>query len=180
MIEESLTSVVNSSLSQYLDDDACDYVSSILSDDPADEDAREAVGEFIRGSVEGDGEDEDTAESVVVKFFRLLDITGKDPQQTHQHNQPTHTNTNGGISVIESTSTPRRLENAVTLKERDVQTFASGLVADVEDERPVGSEPKVSAIASFYANMIDPLNNEAVMSERNRRKKRQREVSLYV
>jgi len=176
MIEESLTSVVNSSLSQYLDDDACDYVSSILSDDPADEDAREAVGEFIRGSVEGDGEDEDTAESVVVKFFRLLDITGKDPQQTHQHNQPTHTNTNGGIPVIESTSTPRRLENAVTLKERDVQTFASGLVADVEDERPVGSEPKVSAIASFYANMIDPLNNEAVMSERNRRKKRQREI----
>jgi len=67
---------------------------------------------------------------------------------------------------------PRKLDNAVTLKEHDIETFASGLVADKTGD----SLDATSDIQAFYANMIDVSNNPAAKSERARRKARQKEL----
>ena len=78
---------------------------------------------------------------------------------------------------------PRKLEQAVTLKEQDLPSFASGLVA-ASTEDPLASDPnhrKELQISSYYANQNN--NNEAqtvVLSERARRKQRQRELRLQL
>ena len=61
----------------------------------------------------------------------------------------------------------------ITLKSHDIQTFASGLVAEVDT---TGDPDATSDIQSFYANMIDVSNNPTAKSERERRKARQKEM----
>jgi len=147
-----LSSAVEASLVQYLDEDICEYIQSMLEEDPHDIDARDAVAELLKGSVE-DGD----PEIIISSFFERLDLNrGK----------------NGSTSNSSGDDGPlRKLDQAITLKEKDVQTFASGLSAD-----PVDDPDAVSSIAAFYANMIDISGNDAAQSERNRRKARQKEM----
>ena len=68
----------------------------------------------------------------------------------------------------------RKLDQAVTIKDHDIQTFASGLRAESNNiEDP---EQATEVRKAFYANMIDISNNAAAQSERARRKARQREI----
>jgi len=152
-IEDFLSSAIEASLNEFLDEDVCEYIQSMLEEDPYDEDARDAVAELLRGSIE-DGD----PHSIVTTFFEKLDLNrGAE---------------NGTSSYVDETDVPlRKLDQAITLKEQDVQTYASGLTAD-----PVDDPEATSAIASFYANMIDISSNEAAKSERARRKERQKKI----
>ena len=67
----SISQAVDATLAAHLDEDATEYVTSLLSDDPCDEDAREAVLALVSGSI--DDEDADAAE-VCAAFFQLLDF----------------------------------------------------------------------------------------------------------
>jgi len=69
---------------------------------------------------------------------------------------------------------PRKLDNAITLKSQDIQTFASGLVAET-DSSILDDPDATTDIQSFYANMID-VTNVYAQSERERRKSRQKEM----
>ncbi|KAL7551403.1 hypothetical protein ACHAWF_014589 [Thalassiosira exigua] len=153
------------SLSEHLDEDASEYILSILHDDPSDEDAREAVAALVGASVDDDGGG--GAEDACAAFFRALDESlgggGGD------------CGVDDGAIRPSVADVPRKLESAVTLKSRDIQTFASGLVAEPEP----GADPEdggTSDIQAFYANMIDVSNNPRAKSERERRKARQKEV----
>jgi len=144
----------------------------MLSENPHDEDLRESVGEMLRGSI--DEEEHDTDE-IIASFFKQLDIH-KDTNATTATEESTTGNPNndgggdGGAPTL-----PRKLTQSVTLKEHDVETFASGLQADPVDD-PEAHAAGQSSIASFYANMIDISNNEAAVSERARRKERQKRI----
>jgi hypothetical protein len=154
-----LSEAVDSSLRSCLDEDTCEYIQSLLEEDLFDADAREAVSALIEGSI--GGEDLIKAEQVTADFFGLLDASaiGSDTKE----------------NAFESVETVlRRLDHAVTIKDKDVQTFASGLQADMDTTEL----DKESDIAAFYANMIDVTNNAAAVSERARRKERQREIRL--
>ena len=139
-----------------MDEDTCEYISSLLSDDPKDEDAREAVHALISGSIDDDQFD---PEEICESFFQLLDL-GDDKGE--QKPEP-------------ETVTLRKLDQAVTLKEQDMPTFASGLSSGM-DNFGNDTDGKSSAIAAFYANMIDISSNTAAQSERARRKMRQKEL----
>jgi len=78
-----------------------------------------------------------------------------------------------GTNDLHNEQIPRKLDNTVTLKEHDIETFASGLVAD---KGTGDSLDATSDIQTFYANMIDVSNNPAAKSERARRKARQKEL----
>lgn len=152
-LENFLSSLIEASLNEFLDEDVCEYIQSMLEEDPYDEDARDAVAELLQGSIE----DEDP-NAIVASFFEKLDLNREAE--------------NGTSSNTDETDIPlRKLDQAITLKEQDVQTYASGLTAD-----PVDDPEATSAIASFYANMIDISSNEAAKSERARRKERQKKI----
>eukprot|EP00956_Cyclotella_meneghiniana_P041114 scaffold215099_cov69-Cyclotella_meneghiniana.AAC.5 len=163
-IEGILSSALSSSpLSNYLDEDTSEYILSILLDDPNDADAREAVQAFVASSLD----DTDIAGSsdVCDAFFEILDnALGNDNH---------HTDINNNAPMPSNDDLPRRLDAAVTLKEHDIQTFASGLVANV-DPSDINDSP--SEIQTFYANMIDVSKHPRAKSERERRKARQREM----
>ena len=163
-IEGILSSALSSSpLSNHLDEDTSEYILSILLDDPNDADAREAVQAFVASSLD----DTDIAGSsdVCDAFFEILDnALGNDNH---------HTDTNSNAPMPSNDDLPRRLDAAVTLKEHDIQTFASGLVANV-DPSDINDSP--SEIQTFYANMIDVSKHPRAKSERERRKARQREM----
>ena len=145
------------SLSEHLDEDTTEYILSILHDDPRDEDAREAVTGFILGH--------DIEAEVCEQFFTTLDnALSKGCYGVENLTIGTNDQHNDQI--------PRKLDNAVTLKEHDIETFASGLVAD----KGTGDLDTTSDIQAFYANMIDVSNNPAAKSERARRKARQKEL----
>jgi ABC-type dipeptide/oligopeptide/nickel transport system ATPase subunit len=146
-LEHMLSSAVEASLAPFLDEDMCEYIQSMLEDNPHDEDARESVAELLRGSIESD----DT-EDIITAFFERLDLAKED-----------HTPEGDHVPL-------RKLTQSVTMKEQDVQTFASGLSAGPDSHDPA----QQSDIASFYANMIDISGNEAALSERVRRKARQK------
>ena len=163
MGDDILTGALESALKPHLDEDTYDYITSLLGEDPYDADAREAVSALVVGAVE-DHEGLD-GEHLCQSLFSLLDL-GK----SQAENDPVEVSAGDG-----STSTLRKLDQAVTMKEHDVQTFASGLRADsINDDK---EEAKESDIASFYANMID-ISNSAAVSERARRKARQKELRL--
>jgi ABC-type glutathione transport system ATPase component len=66
----------------------------------------------------------------------------------------------------------------VQMKTKDVTTFASGLQANVDESSSIAVlDPKESKIQNFYANMID-CTDAAAISERDRRKERQKQVRL--
>ena len=149
----SLSQAVDATLAAHLDEDATEYVTSLLSDDPSDEDAREAVLALVSGSI--DDEDADPAE-VVAAFFQLLDFgsvggPGDDDGDTTSSlpKTPAPTRTSSTMSDTVGGGELRKLTESVTLKEKDVTTFASGLSAAVDT---VGGMEQQSTIAEFYAN----------------------------
>lgn len=181
-MEEVISQLVCDSLSPHLDSDVCDYITSMLSEEPFDEDTREAVGEMIRGSMMME---DDADETLLVTFFEALDLhkNGDDSNNNNDNNNSNNSNNS------EDNTAPRLLSQAVTLKEKDVTTFASGLSAEhmadditAEDGEDGGNTTKSgagsSSIAQFYANMIDVSNNAAAQSERARRKDRQKVLRL--
>ena len=155
-LDDLLSSAIQATLTPFLDEDICEYIQSSLAEDPDDEDARENVKELLRGSIEDTDHD---PESVIEEFFAKLQI-----QNEHKNSEE---------KKKDEIEPLRTLTKGVTMKDHDIQTFASGLSAegfvagnDHEDEH-------ISSIASFYANMID-ISTEAVQSERKRRKERQK------
>ena len=148
----SLSQAVDATLAAHLDEDATEYVTSLLSDDPCDEDAREAVLALVSGSI--DDEDADAAE-VVAAFFQLLDFGSvggpgdDDGDTTSLPKTPAPTRTSSTMSDTVGGGELRKLTESVTLKEKDVTTFASGLSAAVDT---VGGMEQQSTIAEFYAN----------------------------
>lgn len=161
-MEAILSQALSSSpLSSHLDEDTSEYILSILQDDPNDADAREAVLAFVTSSLDDDiGSD---ATTVCDAFFTLLDAAlGTDGNVN-----------SGNANYSNDNDLPRRLDAAVTLKAHDIQSFASGLTANID---PTDINDTPSDIQTFYANMIDVSNNPRAKSERERRKARQREM----
>lgn len=174
MTSNLLSSAVESTLSPHLDEDAAEYVTSLLSDDPTDEDAREAVLALISGSIE---DDDASPDEICAQFFRLLDFgsvggPGDDAAGQDKTTPATPAPTRSS-STMSDNGQPvlRKLTESVTLKEKDVTTFASGLSAAPDT---VSELEQQSTIAAFYANMIDVSENPAAQSERARRKARQK------
>ena len=162
LLTEALASTPN--LSDHLDEDTSEYIISILIDDPSDEDAREAVTGFISSSI-----DDEHGEEVCGNFFEILDgaLCGNGVGKS-----ATSSTTASALDDL-----PRRLDNAITLKSHDIQTFASGLLPNSDQSSNLISEDdeNTSDIQSFYANMID-VSNVSAKSERERRKARQKEM----
>ena len=157
---------VQSALEPHLDEDACEYVTSLLQDQPHDPDAREAVTALIVDSVD---EEQHDAEQLCQTFFDLMDGLGNNNNKNNNNSAPEEETTEAATSL-------RKLDQAVTIKAHDIQTFASGLQADWAADDDPQTRPKQSQIAAFYANMIDCRNNPAAQSERARRKARQKEL----
>lgn len=160
-LEKQLSSAINEALASLIDEDICEYISSTLIENPHDEDARENVKELIRGSLE-----EGDADQIIENFFEKLSLKSD-----------TKENENGTPTVVDEGDgkTMKKLDKAMTLKDHDIQTFAGGISAEGITSSAIDHEDEVmSNVASFYANMIDISNNEAVISERNRRKEKQK------
>ena len=165
MSNSNVQCAVDSALQPHLDEDTLEYISSLLSDDPRDEDAREAAEALILGGVE-DEQSQFDPNDICKAFFELLDLSlGSDDEEEEQHKE----------EDINDDDVPlRMLGQAVTMKEHDIQSFAMGLSAEGDD----GADQKESQIAVFYANMIDGSLNEDALSERDRRKVRQKEFRI--
>jgi ABC-type multidrug transport system fused ATPase/permease subunit len=184
---DDVMGAVESALKPHVDDDTCEYISSLLEEDPSDQDAREAVQALIEGACSVDGSDSDLTDGVQLcqAFFELLDLSctrtshdnNKDKDNT---NTDTNTDTNTKDETVTPTTAPlRKLEQAVIIGDKDVQSFASGLQADGDSARDAAGndeKPGQSKIAAFYANMIDVKDNYLATSERVRRKARQKEI----
>lgn len=146
-----------------------------LSDNPDDEDAKEAVEELLRGSIETDN-----VEDIITNFFNAFTLSDKE-ESKNEANENNNENDDDKDGVM-----PLKLTKAIKMKEHDIQSFASGLSAepmfDHEDEHNNsggtggGAGPGGSSIRAFYANMIDISQNEAAISERKRRKERQKAI----
>jgi ABC-type dipeptide/oligopeptide/nickel transport system ATPase subunit len=163
-IMSDVLGAVESALKPHIDEDTCDYIASLLEEDPTDEDAREAVTALIEG-FESDNADAGLTDNPELcrAFFELLDLGSSSA-------------TTSAAAVVKNEAAPppllRKLDQAVTLSTMDVQTFASGLRADTDAAAADGEGE--SKIAAFYANMIDV--SSAAQSERARRKARQKEI----
>lgn len=150
-LEDLLSSAVQATLTPFLDEDICEYIQQTLAEDPHDEDARDNVKELLRGSIDGDAD----PEIIIAEFFEKLKLENEEDRKKKDEEAPL-----------------KKLEKTVTMKEYDIESYANGLTAvsmgggDHEDEA-------ISSIQDFYANMID-ISNEAVMSERLRRKEKQK------
>jgi ABC-type multidrug transport system fused ATPase/permease subunit len=142
-------------LAGHLDEDSTEYMLSILLDDPSDEDARESVRSILSSVVDDD--------DVCDEFFAALDNFLGNTVNRQQAND----------DYNDENELPRRLDNAITLKSQDIQSFASGLVADKDST--MDDPNTTSEIQQFYANMID-VSNVQGRSERDRRKARQKEI----
>jgi hypothetical protein len=167
-----IVGAVESALKPHVDDDTCEYIASLLEEDAADEDAREAVSALIEGAVEGCSSQIDSQQLCRV-FFELLDLQSEDMDNNMNGNA------NGNKMKQNDEKDPltgvvlRKLDLPMTMKDKDVQTFASGLRADAAAD-PAADEEQPSKIAAFYANMIDV--SVSSQSERIRRKARQKEI----
>jgi ATPase subunit of ABC transporter with duplicated ATPase domains len=161
-VRAALESALPSS-EQLIDEDTSEYIASALSEDPFDDDTREAVRELILSATE-DNEQLDGV-ALCQSLFELLDL-GK--RSGHDDDDAVAKNN------LEPQNELRKLDEAVTMKTQDIQTFASGLRANTDDGIEIGE----SKIAAFYANMIDPHASEAAISERDRRKARQKEMRI--
>jgi ABC-type dipeptide/oligopeptide/nickel transport system ATPase subunit len=149
---------VESTLAPYLDHDTCEYITSLLVDDPSDKEARETVVTLIESGVE---ESHIDPKSIYMSFFQLLDLGYEEKMQ------------NSSSEIIPL----RKLMQAVTIKSLDIQNYAMGISAELD----LGSREdnqKESQIAAFYANMIDGNLNLEAVSEKKRRKERQKELRI--
>jgi ATPase subunit of ABC transporter with duplicated ATPase domains len=164
-----------------LDEDTIAYVSGVLSDDPFDEDARSAVRELL---VDALSEEDHDGVDVCDSLFALLDLN-KNDNGNGASGDPNYSSSSSTSN--NDSSSMRKLSQTITMKEQDVETFAMGMRVQENEmgeqygqQRPMGGadgEEGPSKIASFYANMID-YENEAAMSERDRRKARQKELRI--
>ena len=160
---------------QSLDEDTIAYVSGVLSEDPFDEDARSAVRELLVDALSQEEVGDVDGVAVCDSLFALLDL-----------NKDSKNDGIGDHASSDSSTTMRKLSQTITMKEQDVETFAGGLrvkeneTGELFGQRPIGmdGDEGPSKIASFYANMIDPDQNQAAMSERDRRKARQKELRI--
>uniref|UniRef100_A0A7S4ABI0 ABC transporter domain-containing protein n=2 Tax=Pseudo-nitzschia australis TaxID=44445 RepID=A0A7S4ABI0_9STRA len=163
---------------EHLDEDTIAYVSGVLSDDPFDEDARGAIRDLMVDALsEESGVD---GVSVCESFFALLDLNHPDNKQ-QQQNGTINNSIGSNSSAMDEPGEMRKLTQTITMKEQDVETFAMGLRVEEDHESGTnfyGSAGSTSKIAAFYANMIDPEQNENATSERNRRKARQKELRI--
>ena len=159
---------LQSALQPHLDEDTLEYISSLLEDDPNDEDAREAVEALIQGALDDD-DSKDSAE-ICRSFFDLLALGGDSKEDSVGL---------GLTSTAQEEPTLRKLDTGVTMKQKDIQSFAMGLEANSGTLADPNLDQKESQIKQFYANMID-CRDEAVISERERRKARQKEVRLQM
>jgi ATP-binding cassette subfamily F protein 3 len=154
---------LESALLPYLDEDTYEYISSLLEDDPFDDDAREAVAALIHSATEDEQVD---GLQICQNLFELLDMGKNGDDDGEDGGNNTNNDTTGSSSL-------RKLDQAMTIKAYDIETFASGLRASQD---PAADDKQETEIASFYANMIDISSNEAAQSERLRRKARQKEI----
>lgn len=157
----SVKGAVDCALASHLDEDTLEYITSLLGDNPRDDDAREAVEALILGGVEDEQFDPN---DICRAFFELLDLGGDADTKNETTEQ------------VDEDTPLRKLGQAVTMKAHDIQSYAMGLSAEL-DPVAVGDE-KESQIAAFYANMIDGRLNEEAISERDRRKVRQKELRI--
>ena len=157
----SVRGAVDCALGSHLDEDTLEYITSLLGENPRDDDAREAVEALILGGVEDEQFDPN---DICKALFDLLDLGGD------------HGTTEDTKEDIEVDAPLRKLGQAVTMKAHDIQSYAMGLSAEL-DPVSLGDE-KESQIAAFYANMIDGKLNEDAVSERDRRKARQKELRI--
>jgi ABC-type dipeptide/oligopeptide/nickel transport system ATPase subunit len=172
--EDVIIGAVESALKPHVDDDICEYIAGLLAEDPSDEDAREAVTALIEGACE----DLETGQVDGVElcriFFELLDMSN--PSSSSNTSKEGEASKNGDSLIAPL----RKLDVAVKIGDKDVQSFASGLQADVDSGMAVqgGNDegPEQSKIAAFYASMIDVQHNYLATSERVRRKGRQKEI----
>lgn len=157
----SVRGAVDCALASHLDEDTLEYITSLLGEDPHDDDAREAVEALILGGVEDEQFDPN---DICKAFFELLDLGGDDATKEDTKDD------------LEIDAPLRKLGQAVTMKAHDIQSYAMGLSAELD---PVAlGDDKESQIAAFYANMIDGKLNEDAVSERDRRKARQKEIRI--
>jgi ATPase subunit of ABC transporter with duplicated ATPase domains len=178
-ISGALASVGLGAEEEKIDEDTLEYITGMLSADPFDEDTRDAVREILVEALSQEGNVDGV--EVCESLFALLDISQSDSNNSNS-NEMDNDNTNN------DSNTPmlRKLSQTVTMKEQDEVTFASGLrvkdndngesFSQQQDERG-GGGAGTSKIASFFANMIDVSDTEA-MSERDRRKARQKEIRI--
>ena len=157
----SVTGAVACALAPHLDEDTLEYITSLLGENPRDDDAREAVEALILGGVEDEQFDPN---EICRAFFELLDLGECDNPRDDTPEE------------VDEDAPLRKLGQAVTMKAHDIQSYAMGLRAEL-DPVAVGDE-KESQIAAFYANMIDGTLNEDAISERDRRKARQKELRI--
>jgi len=154
-VSEALSELTSSEL---VDEDAAEYIISILEGDARDTESRDTVASILSSIVE----DED--EGAVEQFFERLDAKLSCGVTSSME----------AVSIADDQeNTLRKLDTAITMKQHDVQTFASGLVAEKD---PTMDQEGQSNIQAFYANMIDVTNNPKALSERNRRKERQKQM----
>jgi len=152
-VAEALSELASSEL---VDEDAAEYIIGILEGDARDTESRDTVASILSSIVEDDDE------GAVEQFFASLDAKLGHCGVTSSMN---------AVSIADDQeNTLRKLDSAITLKQHDVQTFASGLVAEKDSTMEQEGQ---SDIQAFYANMIDVTNNPKALSERNRRKERQ-------
>ena len=141
----------------------------MLFKNPFDEDTREAVEDLIRGSV--DGLDNDVGGGKGGADI-LIERLRSELQKVFGGNADADAN-----AVANAVAAPKkkeedtydkdgsiaRLTKVIMLKQQDVQTFASGLVADHIEINPDTGKPTIkhfyATIANFYAKMIDPTDN---------------------
>ena len=168
MADTTVKAAIDCVLANHLDEGTLDYITSLLEENPWDDDAKEAVEALILGGVEDELVDPN---DVCRSFFDLLDL-GK---EVEGGNNGTKDNQEELAEDLQDAPL-RKLGQAVTIRANDIQNFAMGLSAEL-DPMDVGSE-KESQIAAFYANMIDGSLNEAAISERDRRKARQKEIRI--
>ena len=155
----SVEGALQSAVADHIDEDTLEYIRSLLEENPSDEDARDSVREMIVSATEPEGKD---GVGIVNSLFELLDL-GTDGNLADDDDGAT-----GGL---------RKLDQAVTMQSQDIRTFASGLRANEADLNPL-SHDQPTQIAAFYANMIDPNASEEALSERVRRKARQKEMRM--
>ena len=177
-ISGALASVGLAAEEEKIDEDTLEYITGMLSADPFDEDTRDAVREILVDALSQEGNVDGV--EVCESLFALLDISQSN-SSSNNDNEMDNDNSNN-----DSTPMLRKLSQTVTMKEQDEVTFASGLrVKDnnggesfsQQQEHSAGGGAGTSKIASFFANMIDVSDTEA-MSERDRRKVRQKEIRI--
>lgn len=157
-MDEQISSAIQASLAPFLDEDICEYIQSTLAEDPTDSDACDAVKELISGSIDTD----EDVEQLIAGFFERLNLDGGSAEDDKNE--------------IQDDDVPlRKLTSAITLKDKDITTFASGLSAEEAFGEQYEGSTSQSSVASFYANMLD-LTNEKAISERKRRKERQKAI----